>query len=63
MTNIVFSKTMENLRKRVNFKLINNTKDYVRYINKPSFVSQVIFTKSFVAINEIKPVLTFNKPI
>ena len=39
MTNIVFSKTMENLRKRVNFKLINNTKDYVRYINKPSFVS------------------------
>ena len=29
----------------------------------PSFVSQKIFSKNFVAIHEIKPVLTLNKPI
>ena len=28
-----------------------------------SFVSQKIFSKNFVAIHEIKPVLTLNKPI
>ena len=44
-------------------KLVNNVKDYVKCISKPSFVSQKIFSKNFVAIHEIKPVLTLNKPI
>ena len=57
MNNSVFGKAMENLRKRINIKLFNNAKDYVRSINKPSFVSQKIFSKNFVAIHEIKPVL------
>ena len=54
---------MENLRKRISVKLVNNAKDYVKCIRKPSFVSQKIFSKHFVAIHEIKPVLTLNKPI
>ena len=60
MNNSVFSKAMENLRKRMRF---NNAKDYVRYISKLSFVSQNIFSENFLAIQEIKPVLTLNKPI
>ena len=32
-------------------------------ISKPSFVLQKIFSKTFVAIHEIKPVLILNKPI
>ena len=63
INNSVFGKTMENLRKRINVKLVNNAKDYVRYISKPSFVSQKIFSRNFVAIHEIRPVLTINKPI
>ena len=34
-----------------------------KYVNKPSFVSQKILRKSFVAIHEIKPVLTLDQPI
>ena len=63
MNNSVFGKTMENLRKAMSVKLVNNAKDYVRSVSKPSFVSQNIFSKNFVAIHEIKPVLTLNKPI
>ena len=63
MNNAVYSKTIENLRKRISVKLINNAKDYVGFISKPSFVLQKIFGKKFVAILEIKPVLTLNKPI
>ena len=57
MNNGVMGKTMENLRKRISFKLVNNAKDYVRCISKPSFVSQKIFSKNIVAIHEIKPAL------
>ena len=61
MINIVFAKTMENLRKSV--ELINNAKDYVRCVSRPSFVSQKIFSKNFVAVHRIKPVLALNKPL
>ena len=40
MNNSVFDKTMENLKKRINVKLVNNSKDYVKCISKPSFISQ-----------------------
>ena len=63
MDNSIFCKAMENLRKRMSVNLVNNAKDYVKCISKPSFVSQKIFTKKFVAIREIKPVLILNKPI
>ena len=63
MNNSVFGKTMENLRKRVRAKLVNNAKVYVKCISKPIFVSQKIFSKNCVAIHEINPVLTLNKRI
>ena len=63
MNNSVFGKTMKNLRKRISVKLVDNAKDYVKCKSKPSFVSLKIFSKNFVAIHEIKPVLTLNRPI
>ena len=38
MINSVYSKAMENLRKRINVRLVNNAKDYKKYVRKPSFV-------------------------
>ena len=35
---------MENLSKRINFRLNNNAKAYKKYVRKPSFVSQKIFS-------------------
>ena len=63
MTNINYDKSMKNLRKIINVRLINNDHDYKKYVSKPSLVSQKIFNENFVAIYEIKPVLTLNKPI
>ena len=63
MNNSVFGKTMENLRKTVSVKFINNAKGYVKCISKPSFISQKIFSKNFVAIHQIKAVLILNKSI
>ena len=63
MINCVSGKTMENLWKRTNVKLVNNEKYYLKHVSKATFISQKIFDKNFVAIHEIKPVLTLNKPI
>ena len=63
MNSSVFGKAMEILRKRISLKLVNNSKEHVRCISIPSFISQKIFSKSFVAIHEVKPVLTLNKPV
>ena len=54
MNNSAFGKAMANLRKRINVRLVNKAKDYIRYISKPSFVSQKTFSKIFVAILEIR---------
>ena len=54
---------MENLRKMIKVRLVNNAKNYKKYISKPSFVSQKIFSKNPVVIHKIKLVLTLGKPI
>ena len=63
MINSVYGKTMENLRKRINVRLVNNARDYKKYVSKPMFVSQKIINKDLVAIHEIKLFLTLDKPI
>ena len=61
--NCIFGKSIENIRKRINVKLINDNKTYLRCVNKPTFISQKIFAKNFVAVHCLKTVLTLNKPI
>ena len=63
MINSVYGKTMENLRKRINVRLINNAEDFLKYTSKPTYITHKIFGKDYAAIHEIKPVLIFNKPI
>ena len=53
MNNNTFGKTMENLRKRIKVRLVTNAGEYKEYVSKPSFVSQKILSKNFVAIYEI----------
>ena len=63
LLNCVYGKSMENIRKRINVKLINDSKEYLRCVSKPNFISQKIFDKNFIAVHKIKTVLILNKPI
>ena len=45
MVNPVNDKTVENLRKRINVKVVSNEKDYLKHVSKPIFVSTKIFVK------------------
>ena len=61
--NSVYGKTMENLRKRINVRLVNKPEDFLKYTSKPTYITHNFFVKDYVAIHEIKPVLIFNKSI
>ena len=63
MINSVYGKTMENLRKRINVRFVNNKKDFLKYTSRPAYVTHKLFNKNFAAIHEIKPALILNKPI
>ena len=62
MNNSVFGKTMENLRKRVDVRLVTNEKKLLKLASKPTYVSSKIFNENLVAVHKIKETLTLNKP-
>ena len=39
LNNAVYSKTMANLRNRIDVKLLSNEKDYLNWTSKPSHIS------------------------
>ena len=57
MINSVYCKTMENLQKGINARLVNNEK-FFKYTSRPTHITQKIFDKNYATIHEIKPVLT-----
>ena len=62
MNNSVFSKTMENLHKRVDLRLVTNEKKLLKLTSKPTYVSSKIFNENLVAVHKIKETLTLNRP-
>ena len=63
MINSVYGKTIENLQKRINVRLVNNEKGFLKYTSRPTHITHKIFDKNYAAIHKIKSVLTLNKPI
>ena len=62
MNNSVFGKTMENLRKRQDIKLVTDEEKLSKWASRPSFISSKIFNEDLVAVHKIKPTLTLNRP-
>ena len=62
MNNSVFGKTMENIRKRVDVRLVTSKEKLLKLASKPTYVSSKIFNKNLVAVHKIKETLTLNRP-
>ena len=61
MNNSVFGKTMENLHKRVDVRLVTNDKKLDKLTSKPTFISSKIFNENLMAVHEVKETLTLNR--
>ena len=62
MNNSVFGKTMENIRKRVDVRLVTSKEKLLKLASKPTYVSSKIFNENLVAVHKIKETLTMNRP-
>jgi len=63
MNNSVFEKTMENIRNRVNIRLVNNQKSLKKCAAEPNFDQCTLFSENLVAVHMKKTELLFNKPV
>ncbi|XP_063419676.1 uncharacterized protein LOC134704824 [Mytilus trossulus] len=63
MVNSVFGKTMENIRKRVDVRLVTTEKQALKLVAKPNFDRRVVFTENLAAVHMKKTKLKFDKPI
>ena len=61
--NSIFGKTMENIRNRVDIKLVTDKKKAEKLVAKPNFKHLNIFCEELVAIHMKKSSLKFNKPV
>ena len=63
MNNSVFGKTMENIRKHRNIRLITNAESYLKTIMKPNFKSGMLFGKNLMGCEMGKIKVVMNKMV
>ena len=63
MNNSVFGKTMENIRKHRNIKLVTNREAYLKAVMKPNFKSAVLFGENLMGCEMGKIKVVMNKPV
>ena len=63
MNNSVFGKTMENIRNRVDIRLVNDRRKAEKLSAKPNFKHLTIFDENLVAVHMKRTKIKFNKPV
>ena len=63
MNNVVFGKTMENIRKHRNIKLVTNREAYLKAVMKPNFKSGTLFGANLMGCEMGKIKVVMNKPV
>jgi len=61
--NATFGKTMENVRNRVNIRLIADPNKLIKSVSKPSFRQSEIINHDLVMVRGARGKITLNKPI
>ncbi|XP_065640394.1 uncharacterized protein LOC136072925 [Hydra vulgaris] len=63
MNNSVFGKTIENIEKRVDVRLVFKREEAIKLALKPNYESGTIFDENLIAIHMKRTKLCYNKPI
>ena len=63
MKNSVYGKTMENVRKHIDFELVDNPIRFQKLMNKPTYKNRHIINENLVGVEKEKHTVELNKPI
>ena len=63
MNNAVFGKTMENIRKHRDIRLVNNEEAYLKAVMKPNFTSGTLFGPNLMGCEMGRLKVVMNKPV
>jgi hypothetical protein len=63
LNNSIFGKCMENVEKRIDVKIVNSEKLFMKHVNKPYYKGHKIFNNDLAAVHLNKTSITYNKPI
>lgn len=62
MNNSIFGKTMKNIRKPSNVKLVTEDGKLIKLASKPTYESYKIFNEDLVGVNVKQPTIILNRP-
>ena len=63
MNNATFGKTMESVRKRIRFELVNDETRFQKLVNDPTFDNTIIMNDSLCGVMRKKAIVKLDKPI
>ena len=63
MNNAMLGKTMENIQKHRNIKLVTNEKSYLKAVMKPNFKSGILFSENLMGCEMGNSKFVMNKPV
>ena len=63
MNNAVYGKTMEDVKKHIDFELIEDQKRYEKVVNSPTFKYTHIINENLVGVEKLRQKVKLNKPI
>ena len=50
----MYSKTMENMRKRIRIRIVKNSQGFIKYTSRPTCVNWKVFENNLAAIHKKK---------
>ena len=61
LLNMLYGKTIENMRKRIKIRVVKNAKDFIKYTSRPTCVNWKVSENNFAAIHEKKKIFNLKQ--
>jgi len=61
--NALFGKTMEDVRKRINYKLVTDEEKFIKLASSPFFNDRDVISEDITGVHMLKPKVSLDKPV
>ena len=61
--NALYGKTVENVRRRICFRICNDAASHLKLASKPSYLKSIVFNQNLTGVHLSKDIATLDKPV